>query len=330
MKKQDVEKESFYTSPPYDYRPSIAEYLTTLKVTKNGIIADIMHLDRKKNLYIQEFQNGGLVIQLKNKEGLDYNELFLWDFLEKKAERGIVSVKFRELKKLAGKYEQEVVSKASVKFGSRFKFPKSFFGLMVFGFIINLLWSFINAFISFFISFFMAILFISIKPINLSKGYISYLSLFVIGGLVLFIVLIQTLFVTIISLRKIYRSKIEKKYLFKQVISGIFKLQACYAIFAFAVISLFLLLGSGGSIIVFLLYLFLFPFYFYFIGKLAASFLYWLFETKETEENRIRWLVFKDFIIDNSEIEKKELKYYRMWDAFYYYALAVGAIKKPY
>jgi hypothetical protein len=328
MRKQDIEKESFYTSPPYNYRPSISEYLTNLKVTKKGVIADIMHLDRKKNLYIQEFQNDGLVIQLKDKKDLNDNEFFLWDFLEKKADKGIVTVKFWEIKRFSKKYEAEVVSKASEKFGSRFKFPKSFFGLMIFGFIINIIWGVINSFINVFVG--LISLLIDAPHIELIKGNFSYLTALFIGFIIFIIVLIQTFFITLIGLRKIHRSKIEKKYLLKRVLFGIFKLQACYVLFVFTLIVLFLLLGGGGSIIIFFLYLFLLPFYFYFIGKIASRFLYWLFENQETEENRVRWLAFKDFVIDNSEIEKKELKYYRMWDAFYYYALAVGAIKKPY
>ncbi len=338
MRKQDIEKESFYTSPPYNYRPSIVEYLTIIKVTKNGIIADIMHLDRKRNLYIKEFLDDGLIIQLKDKKDLNDNELFLWDFLEKKSKNKIVEIKFRDLNKIVGKYEGEVISKSSKKFGSRFKFyPKRFWGFVIFGFLIQIIWSFINSMLNYVITPIIAIL--SLNSINLNNKSI-YFIIFVLGLILTIIVLIQTIIIAFISIKKIYKSKIEKKYLFKEVILGLVKFQIIYVMFV-AIVAVFLFIGAkiGGLFninpasniyLVILLFLLFIPFYYYYLGKVASRFLYWLFENKETEENRVRWLLFKDFIINNSEIEKKELKYYKMWDEFYYYALAVGAIKKPY
>ena len=72
--------------------------------------------------------------------------------------------------------------------------------------------------------------------------------------------------------------------------------------------------------------------YFYYcsyFGKIAYKFFYWLFETGESAMHRRKWLSFKDFIISYSALIEKPLKYYELWGEFYYYALAVGVIKKP-
>ncbi len=67
--------------------------------------------------------------------------------------------------------------------------------------------------------------------------------------------------------------------------------------------------------------------YYYFYGKLSFKYLSWLFEKRGAGEHRKEWLEFKNFIYKNSALQNKPLKYYEIWDEFYYYALAVGAIK---
>ena len=69
---------------------------------------------------------------------------------------------------------------------------------------------------------------------------------------------------------------------------------------------------------------------YFFLGKIGYKYLYWLLETPETTENRKKWLSFKEFVLNYSELENKPLKYYSLWGEFYYYALAVGGIKRPF
>ncbi|MEM4598065.1 MAG: hypothetical protein QW400_00020 [Candidatus Diapherotrites archaeon] len=52
-------------------------------------------------------------------------------------------------------------------------------------------------------------------------------------------------------------------------------------------------------------------------------------QNREFKEHRNAWLNFKDFVCKYSELEDKSLQYYELWGEFYYYALAVGAIKNP-
>ena len=83
-------KEKFYTEPPYSYRPSIAQYLTTMDVNRDGFIADILHLDRKKNINIERYEKGRLRMRLLTDRDLNDNEVFLWNFLKERESQGVV------------------------------------------------------------------------------------------------------------------------------------------------------------------------------------------------------------------------------------------------
>jgi hypothetical protein len=66
-----------------------------------------------------------------------------------------------------------------------------------------------------------------------------------------------------------------------------------------------------------------------FYGSVFSDYTNWLFEKKEASENRQAWLKFSAFVHKYSELQNKPLKHYGLWGEFYYYALAVGAIKNP-
>lgn len=95
--------------------------------------------------------------------------------------------------------------------------------------------------------------------------------------------------------------------------------------FFIALLSLFLVVGF---VILPLYFIFLFN-YWYRCALFSCDFYTWLFEKKACEEHRREWLKFKKFVCDYSELENKPVKYYELWGEFYYYALAVGAIKNP-
>src|SRR3989344_8155928 len=144
-----IENQTFYTEPPFSYRPSVAEFLATMHVTKKGMIADLMHLDRKGKLNIERYFLDGLEIRLKDSSDLNDNEVFLWELLQAKARGGLVSIKFSELDYVSGKYESLVLQNTIGKFGSAFPFNPAKIpgGFVIFGFITYFILSFISFFI---------------------------------------------------------------------------------------------------------------------------------------------------------------------------------------
>jgi hypothetical protein len=293
-----IQNESYYTSPPYNYRPSIAEYLSTADVTKKGFIAEIMHMDFKGNIKIVEFNPDFLNIKLLKKDGLDITEIHVWDYLE--------SIKLsNQIKLYPNKIPRSTISnfsglvriKTNQKFNSgifRFNYSnqqdnnqitKSLFAYrIIVGFIMNFL-----GFLGFFA-------FIA-GMIKLSKQ--KYDTKFFLKKFVLRYVIINLLYLTYILLISSF---------FKSILIKNFQIPI---LFLFGILILFAWL-----------------IFFYQYSKISFDYLNWLFETKEVSEHRKNWLEFKKFVIDNSEVEKKPLAHYILWGPFYYYTLAVGGIKK--
>ncbi len=325
-----IEEETFYLEPPFSYRPSIAEYLSTMKVTKNGLIADILHLDKKGNIEIEHYFDDGFAVLLRNKNGLNDNEVFLWEFLEKKAEGKRLELKFSELNRIVGKYESLVIGKASTKFGSKVPFnpTKSRAGFIIFGIFASFILSFLTQFFympAMIISFILGAVFSAITGISL-----DLVSMALSYGISL---LIPLYVVYQISKRKIKKSKIEKKFLMREIIFNLFKLYLLNYLLFFVIFFPLALLTVLFVVFIALLPLFLIGYLIFFIfymdrfGRIAYKFLCWLMENKETAEHRKKWLSFKEFVIEHSEIEESPIKYYELWDEFYYYALATGAMK---
>jgi len=332
----NLEKEKFFMEPPFSYRPSVAEYLSTFKVTKKGIIADILHLAKKGHLEIRQYFADGFELKLKNNTGLNYNEVFLWQCLEKNKSDGKARIFFSDLKKIEKQYETLVVENTASKFGSAFGFkPKSSIGFIAFGFITAMALSIITSIISAPFQMFMILFFVIPNIIVQAMGLVLVFAI---------LLAMPFLIIYFISSGKINRSAVEKKFLAKEIIRQIIKLQLLF--YAFAILAvlpilaiffvmqttvfiqmqlLAILLISGG-----IAYIAIQALYYYCFGKIAYKFFYWLFETKESAEHRQKWLAFKEFIINYSELEEKPVKYYELWGEFYYYALAVGAIKKPF
>ncbi|HIH21921.1 MAG TPA: DUF2207 domain-containing protein [Candidatus Diapherotrites archaeon] len=331
-----IENQTFYTEPPFSYRPSVAEFLATMHVTKKGIIADLMHLDRKGKLNIERYFLDGLEIRLKDSSDLNDNEVFLWELLQAKARGGLVSIKFSELDYVSGKYESLVLQNTVGKFGSAFPFNPAKIpgGFVIFGFISYTILSIIAFF---FITIPLLALFpiMMLVPSNEIRTALQ-LMLAAVALLAPFIV------VYFISSRKIGDSRIERKFLLKEIVWQIIKIHLLmyltYGLMAVIVLSTLIvptLISSQSSLvlgtwILTLTWLAAWVVYSHFFGKIAYRFFYWLFENKETAENRKKWLAFKDFIFDYSQLDEKPLKYYELWGEFYYYALAVGAVKKPF
>ena len=117
-----AEKESFYSAPPFDYEASVAEYLSTLKVTENGVIADIMRLDAQKKLEILDYPQGGLRIRLMKGEGLGKLDTQLWEFLKSKAGKdGIAEVGIKELSAYAERAMGSVVWESGAILGAGYQ-----------------------------------------------------------------------------------------------------------------------------------------------------------------------------------------------------------------
>jgi len=328
-KNTGLKGQSYYIEPPFSYRPSVAEYLTTFRVTINGIIADIMHLDKKGNLNIEEYLDDGLRIVLKNDTGLNDNELFLWKFLKTTMDRG--KIKFSDMKKIETAYEKEVITKTAGKFGSKLGFNpgKTFKGFAIFGFFVSVAWSLISGIIS--VPF--QVIFIVISLVMASQNIVLRVAALVFMYLVYLALPLAVIF--FLSKRKLVKSHLERSFLFKEILLELVKLQLLvYGVgFAFAAVvflAIALLQFVFFLIVLLPVWFVLMVFYYNFYGRIAYKFFYWLFETEASSENRLQWISFKQFILNRSAIEERTLKHYELWDSFYYYSLAVGAIKKPF
>jgi len=115
-----IKGEKFYIEPPYKYRPSIAQYLTELDVDERAFFADLLHLDRKKNINIERYKKDRLIIKLLSDKDLTDSEIYLWQFLkrfEKKRgkKRGLVELRREHITKSTLEYYAFLVRKNYIR-----------------------------------------------------------------------------------------------------------------------------------------------------------------------------------------------------------------------
>ncbi|MCD6478600.1 MAG: hypothetical protein J7L44_01805, partial [Candidatus Diapherotrites archaeon] len=165
------------------------------------------------------------------------------------------------------------------------------------------------------------------------------LSFVAVGFIVTFLSSLLSFFLVLSAFLKVANSPNEIKRLVKDFLWRYIKITLAifflFIGFFLGAILLFLLFAKLWAIGM-LLFLFSFPFFmlwlfvfcYYRYGVFLIDFITWLFESKEISQHREQWLRFKTFVCNYSALEDKPLKYYELWDEFYYYALAVGAIKQ--
>jgi len=322
---EHLKQESFYTSAPFSYSPSVAEYLTTLKISENGFIADIMHMDKKRKLNITQYLEDGFEIELINDTEIKGNERFIWNYLKSRATDNKAKITFSEIKRIKKNYENEVLKRMDLQFLQKipFKPQRTVMGYIIFGVLTSIFLAIITSFASMpLMAIYFVMTLISTDPVT--KIVLSILYYGLVISIPLGILLAM-------GIKKLSKSPIEKKYIFKEVIWKFIKLQCLTygTVILLGIVSMLSLIFLPLIVLAIPAYLIFWGVYYYYYGKTAYTYFAWLKEDENTELSRQKWLEFKDFIIKNSEVEKKPYKYYELWEEFYYYALAVGAIKKP-
>ncbi|MFA5855885.1 MAG: hypothetical protein WC867_00880 [Candidatus Pacearchaeota archaeon] len=308
-----IENESFYTSPPYNYRPSIAEYLTTFKVTSNSFIASVMYLDNHKNLKILKFEKDFFLIKLIDNKNLKQDEIIIWDYLSSLENNNEIKFYFRNIpKKVLNNFHYVSMYITYNELGTEYikkfnRLPDE-----------------------------------NIKPLGLNISRIIlgvFFSMFNFLGILSFLLLF-------FGLRKMSEEKKEINFFLKKFIWRYVRINLVYLFFIFLpIIFISAILNDldsstlsyysnfiGNYIFlipfIFLAIVLLYLFIFYQFCIILYDYICWLYESKEAAEHRRNWLEFKLFVIKQSEIEKSPLSYYKLWGPFYYYTLAVGGIEK--
>jgi hypothetical protein len=291
-----IEGETFYTSPPYNYRPSIAEYLTSLNVTKNGFIADIMHLDYKGNIKIKSIKEDCLNIILIDDKDLNMSELFIWDYLKSLEKNKEIILYIKKIpKSVLSEFSALVIIKTSQKFKPESsKYGYNLDSTKIISYRRTLFWSRIIVGIIF--TFF---------------GFLSFISI-------------------VVGLHKLSKQPSDIKFFLKKFVLRYFFRTLIYFIFLGFVLLLTAISSTSKLPLLPLLIVlgFVLLVFFYKYSKVSYDYVSWLFESKEASEHRSEWIKFKSFVISNSEIENKPLGHYTLWGPFYYYTLAVGSIKE--
>lgn len=324
-----VEDEVFYTEPPYKYRPSIAEYLTNNSVTKAGMLADLLHLDKKGNINIEIFEKDLILVKLISDKDLTDNEVFIWDFLkrfEKKDGSGLVEIRDKDitdnvvdcygllvrrnlLHKFYGANSPKSVSQGRHSGVIWFLLAKWLYppdcserslpwikiAIFLKASLLNFLWQFFWPLI--------AVLILSKfarTPKEIQTFAKSFIKKYIKLTILYFVLMILAMLVTVLVLSAFF-------VIFPSAVRFVL---AFICLMSFVAITILLIFNYG-----------------YKLALLICDFYAWLLENKECEEHRANWLRFKRFVCNYSALEDKPLKYYELWDEFYYYALAVGAVK---
>lgn len=323
---------------PYDYAPSYAEWLSTFGLSLNGIVADLLYLDRMGLIEIENYFDGGLNLLLKDGKGRPAPEnqlLLLQNFLiQKSAGAKRLRLLYTDFKPLLPNYHDAVSEGAAEKFGSvRIPMPgNSIVKNILFGLLANFIYGLLCMFMTF--PFMVLAL-----PLGALLSFIlpqasELLSLAAMGVSLL----MPLAGVFYLSRNKLKKSPLEAKYLTRTIVLNLAALQALNFAPFLALTILSQLAPShlpAGPYLTFigcLSLILIVPFtlfYYYYFGRLARQYLYWLFEGEQCAKHRRQWLEFKDYIIDYTEVEKRPPMHYELWGEFYYYALAVGAMKKP-
>lgn len=329
-------KPKFYIEPPYDCEPSVAELLSCFSVSKNGIVADVFYLDKLGKVEIDEYFDSSITIRLKNCEGLDDNLLYLWNFMKGRSSGGLLRMEFSEFRNIESEYEKLVITEAGRKFGTAIR-PGAglasvpFFGFAFLGFITSTALNMLLAIPVFFLSIMGETMLGLGQPS--AQGATNNVTAFEILNWAIYTALCSLLLMAL-SRRKLSGSPIERKFLYGEIMLSFAKvvgLSSLYSFLFFAaqgVLGGFGGLAAGGFCIAILLYPVFAYVYFTALGRIAYKFFYWLSENRESAEHRRKWLEFRQFVVENSEIENLPPKYYELWGEFYYYALAVGAMRK--
>jgi hypothetical protein len=305
---EEIKDESFYTSPPYSYRPSVAEYLTSFNVTKKSFIADILHLDFKKKIKVISFEEDHLVIELKDASNLTNSEILIWNYLYKLKKDPLKEVVTFCPKKIPFivmlRFKELVRMEESERFG---KYDLSHSSQPIQGIK-------------------------KIEDVYNVKVIEMYLRSFSFGVFGYFFGVFFFPIVLILSLVKIKNQRGEGYFLIKRFLFkffGIYFIGWGLMIFSFILFIILASIFSLGNPLIFssfLIPLIIFVKY----CRLSLDFVMWITEKPEATKNREEWSKFKLFIKDNSAIEDKPLAHYKLWGPFYYYALSLGVVKDPY
>ncbi len=290
-----------------------------MKLTHEGLIADIMRMDHLGFLSIEQYFPDRFLVKLKQ-EPTDIIDAYLYNFLKTMpAEGPYVRVRLADLDKYLSEHEGRVIAEATERFSSPlFLFNPSRFGRL--GFILfGLLSIFLLGFLSIPLNILSMFFTIFLGPYAILLSLAVYLS----GPAIILL---------LISLHKLQSNPLQRKYLFNEILLSLLKLElinlfsSVLLLLPLALAAVFLPLAclSAVPLFVFILY------YYDRFGRICFKFFSWLLEPREAGEHRLAWLNFKDFVIVHSEVEKRPISHYELWGPFYYYALAVGAMQNPH
>jgi hypothetical protein len=269
-----AKEEEFYIEPPYNYRPSIVEYLTDMNVSEEAFFADLLHLDRKKNINIEKYEKDRLVIRLISNKDLTDSEVYLWDFLKRFEKNSVVELRREYINKNVIEYYSFLVRKNFIQ-----KFYLHSSGIH----------SFVPQFI---ISFYKGIHVRSernLLPLKLSFVALSFF--------VTFFSSILSLFLVLSALSKVWNSPGEIRSLMKNFVWRYIKITILtfflFVFFFFAAISAlvfivqFLYIGALIFLLIFpISVLWLFGFLYYRYGLFLMDFITWLFEGRDFAAQR--------------------------------------------
>jgi hypothetical protein len=123
MKKEinkKIEDETYSSSPPYSYNPSLAEYFSTADVTKNSFIAEILYLDNKKKIKIIDIRGSIITLKILDYKDLEVSEEYIINYL-KMQDQNIIKLDTAKIpKKIIKKFSALVKISESKKFNSGF------------------------------------------------------------------------------------------------------------------------------------------------------------------------------------------------------------------
>ena len=205
-------QESFFTQAPYKYRPSIAGYLTNMKVDLNSMIADVLYLDKKNKINITKYNKNEIHFEIKSKADLDYSEDFLISILEHEHQNNTFDL--NRLKKHVTVYESSIIKEMQGQFNLNIGLaqmkgllPHVFLGIaanMVIGWITGMCGIF------FFPAFFVMSSF-GTYPTTSTFG----LPFLLFATMYIGIFLAPYAVISVVVRQKLKKSPLEKKYLFK-------------------------------------------------------------------------------------------------------------------
>lgn len=280
---------SYYVEPPYTHPPALVEYITNFQVTWRGILAEILSLDNKGLIEIEQYTETAIILSIKDKKKANEYELKLLEYLEG-FQRGD-KIYFFPFDVASNKPLLETYSKIAFQYAKQYlgheeyNIPLASLPSKTFIVTLELFKRLLKA--SYYERDFILKLFIT----NLKNFLeISAPLLFVIAMTLLRLLLMWPHFTSL-------------------DIVGAISTSLILAFFATLVASPFL-----GDL-------------FETIRNSLVYSLNFLNENETARKCRSAWLDFQYSVISYSELEKMPLRYYSLWGPFYYYVLAIGGIK---